>query len=222
MAEQILFGVDGVARNVTSPYIGVDGVARCVSNGFVGVDEIARQFYAGEVWQRYSVNSTTRYSESDGSKRTVRAGYVTSMGSYTGQTIAVSTTGYYKGGYKFDTSTGYYTLISPRYIKSSTGEAGCQGYEDFYFMISNSTGTGTSMYHFWSDDAGGDGRLKMYISTTTSHSTLQILLWAQDEDGDGVEFYYRKKSRSSNTTYSKGSYIDTISAPAGTYPNNGR
>jgi len=47
MAQNILIGVNNIARKVPSAYIGVDGIARKVKAGYIGdVNGIARLFYS--------------------------------------------------------------------------------------------------------------------------------------------------------------------------------
>lgn len=159
MAKQILFGVDGIARNVTSPYIGVNGVARTLWEGYIGVDGVAKQFL--DVSTRYKkTTSTTTYTSTK---------VITLPG--TGE-------GYYASAFGssyvlFDAKTGMYSFKNSYYAYHGnfSTKRFLDNEENQTLRVITSSMPNSKMYEF---SIGYSGALSVWYINMMSSGNFQI------------------------------------------------
>ena len=159
MARRIYLG-NGSARNVKSLYIGVNGSARRIKAAYIGSGNTARKFWPhGYVWNRYEIDSVTKYRESISQSRTELYSRSTTGGSpympplYNSYTFNESTGTYSGAGGSFTPSratqsisgyllqsnypNGHVVYIEYRSSSTPSGRRQSVSYEGYRFTTSS-------------------------------------------------------------------------------------
>lgn len=170
---------------------------------------MARYYY-----ERYNVTSSTTYTW-----RYYDADEKYSEGGWSSQELVSNSASSYSGGsgYSFNTATGGFLTTGSRTIKPGDSGYAYHSLNAFlYRYFFSSTSGSTTLYR----------QVKTYVQSGYTQGTYRGIT-------HGRSYSYRTNNArnsdgywwvrgSSSTSYSRGSYIDTIIAEDDTYPDNGR
>ena len=237
MAKKDYVGINGVARKINARYVGVNNVARKVKKGYIGVGGVARLFFqAATTWKRYAVVTNYTYSLSKSSTESVNPGSsnisktisnVAAIGSVT--STSTSTFSKYPAAF-LNTSTGVVTLtgtglsvgdkIQSQYADSANNNF--ETYQRGYVLLTTNK---IMEINGWqgTDYYGEEYSRKPYVTITSySGGTLKLSFYHGYLRGVSAKYsIIAHDVVSSVSSRTKGSYIDTVEAEDGTYPDNG-
>lgn len=111
MAKRIYIGSSSSSIRIQKLYIGINGSAKSIIKGYIGESGMAKQFYPQHGWNKYTVNTTSTYTETRGSEilidRTISRG---GFGSWTCYS-----------GYTFNNNNGSYSYNGSVIVRCSSG-----------------------------------------------------------------------------------------------------
>lgn len=210
MAQYI--GVEGVSRAVKAGYIGVSGVARKVKSGYIGVSGVARQFFALPTWKKYNV------TKSLDAVNKVTQGYPVINWQETSTWYCDRNNTGFKLTWDIDANLN---ISNVRF----------SDYSGSYYTVTTETsdsGTTTSLRGFTSSPVyrlfgadsytaryGDDGLVGYtYNGKSINNSTYVIYQGITSNYKSSYATIYKRN-------FNQGSYISDVTAPEGTYPDNG-
>ena len=138
MAKRVYIGSSNSSKRIKNMYVGVSGASRRVIKGYIGVSGTAKQFYPAYAWNKYSVKTTTTYSETRGGEVTIDRGR--STGGYTRWSCYTS--------YSFNQNNGQYSYSGSANVECRPGTSYVSSrYYNGYEV--------TSTYGYRREEAGG-------------------------------------------------------------------
>ena len=213
MAKVVYTGVSNKARKCKALYVGVNNKARKVKKGYVGVNNKARLFYSSDViytWKRYNVKSTTTTTWSATNNNTSIYAHV------------VKNTSKYIHKINMDNDAA----ITASYQCNTTDLINClnNSLDGKYLAIASyerDTSASSSKTIYQLNGLGRTANIKVNGTVLFKVGSGQVL-YNSNLYAYNISLY--TLTSTSNTTYSCGTYIDTVTAAnnPNAYPTNGK